>query len=140
MYILDTDHLSILQRGGVNAQPLLEKLKTVDSQQVAVSIISYEEQVQGWLTYIKKAKTIEKQVDAYQQLKEQLNVYCTIPIFDFDNTAAQEFERLKKEYRRVGRMDLKIASIALVNQAVLLTRNQADFGQISGLFCENWTN
>ena len=36
-------------------------------------------------------------------------------------------------------MDLKIASVALVNQAVLLTRNIADFAQISGLSIEDWT-
>ena len=36
-------------------------------------------------------------------------------------------------------MDLKIASIVLANHAVLLTRNIADFGQISGLSIENWT-
>jgi len=140
MYILDTDHLSILQRGGVNAQSLLQRLKTLDSHQVVVTIISYEEQVQGWLTYVKKAKTIEKKVEGYKQLKEQLKDYCNIPILDFDHAAAQEFQRLKKEYRRVGKMDLKIAAIALVNKAVLLTRNEVDFGQISGLSCEDWTS
>ncbi len=36
-------------------------------------------------------------------------------------------------------MDLKIASIALVNQPVVLTRNIRDFGQVAGLFIEDWT-
>jgi tRNA(fMet)-specific endonuclease VapC len=36
-------------------------------------------------------------------------------------------------------MDLKIASIALVNQSVVLTRNSRDFGQIIGLSIEDWT-
>jgi tRNA(fMet)-specific endonuclease VapC len=42
-------------------------------------------------------------------------------------------------YRRLGAMDLKIASIAIVNQSVLLTRNFSDFQQIAGLLIENWT-
>ena len=36
-------------------------------------------------------------------------------------------------------MDLKIAAIARVNQAILLTRNMSDFGQISDLSIEDWT-
>jgi tRNA(fMet)-specific endonuclease VapC len=36
-------------------------------------------------------------------------------------------------------MDLKIAAIALVQQAVVLTRNQRDFAKIVGLQIEDWT-
>jgi tRNA(fMet)-specific endonuclease VapC len=139
MYIFDTDHLSVLERGGVKAQRLMQRLANVNSTQVAASIISYEEQMRGWLSYIAKAKTVEQQVEPYKQLKQQLTNYCTIPILEFDEQAAQEFQRLRKAYPRLGTMDLKIASIALVNKAVLLTRNSADFGQIAGLSIENWT-
>jgi tRNA(fMet)-specific endonuclease VapC len=54
MYIFNTDHLSVLDRGGVKAQSLLQKLAGVDPIQVATSIISYEEQMRGWLSYLAK--------------------------------------------------------------------------------------
>ncbi|NJN58696.1 MAG: type II toxin-antitoxin system VapC family toxin [Leptolyngbyaceae cyanobacterium SL_5_9] len=139
MYILDTDHLSVLDRGGANAQHLLKRLASVSSRQVAASIISYEEQMRGWLSCISKAQSITQQVATYQQLKRQLVNYCTIPVLEFDEQAASVFQRIRKEYPRLGTMDLKIASIALVNQAVLLTRNSADFEQIFGLSIEDWT-
>jgi tRNA(fMet)-specific endonuclease VapC len=59
-------------------------------------------------------------------------------IFDTDHLSVLDRGEVK-EYPRLGTMDLKIASVALVNGAVLLTRNSADFGQISGLSIENWT-
>jgi tRNA(fMet)-specific endonuclease VapC len=139
MYILDTDHLSVIDRGGANAQRLLQRLANIDPSQMATSIISYEEQMRGWLSYTAKAQTVEKQVEAYKELKRQLTNYCTIPVVAFDEQAAQEFQRLKKLYPRLGAMDLKIASIVLVNQAVLLTRNSSDFGRITGLPIEDWT-
>ncbi|UKO97728.1 type II toxin-antitoxin system VapC family toxin [Nostoc sp. UHCC 0870] len=139
MYILDTDHLSVLDRGGLQAQPLLMRLANMNPNQVAVTIISYEEQMRGWLSYVAKAQNVETQVLAYKELKKQLTNYCMIPILEFDQPAAQEFQRLKKAYPRLGTMDLKIAAIVLVNQAILLTRNIGDFGQIAGLNIENWT-
>jgi tRNA(fMet)-specific endonuclease VapC len=69
MYLLDTDHLSILERGGTEAQSLLIRLANLNPNDVAATIISYEEQVRGWLNYIAKVKTIDGQVEAYKQLK-----------------------------------------------------------------------
>ncbi|MGL6341168.1 MAG: type II toxin-antitoxin system VapC family toxin, partial [Waterburya sp.] len=57
MYILDTDHLSVLDRGGAKAQVLLQRLVGIDPRQVAATIISYEEQTRGWLSYLAKAQT-----------------------------------------------------------------------------------
>jgi tRNA(fMet)-specific endonuclease VapC len=141
MYILDTDHLSVLDRGGTEAQSLVIRLANINTNpnDVAVTIISYEEQVRGWLDYISRTKTVAAQVEAYKQLQKQLNNYCNIPIIEFNEQAAQEFQRLKKLYPRLGTMDLKIAAIALVQQAVVLTRNQRDFGKIVGLQIEDWT-
>jgi tRNA(fMet)-specific endonuclease VapC len=139
MYILDTDHLSTLDRGGVTAQWLLQRLAKVNPDQVAVSIISYEEQTRGWLGHAAKAKTVEQEVERYKELRRQLKNYCRMTIVDFDILAAYEFKRLRKLYPRLGAMDLKIASVALVNQAVVLTRNRSDFGRIEGLIIEDWT-
>jgi tRNA(fMet)-specific endonuclease VapC len=55
MYIVDTDHLSVIDRGGANGQRLLQRLASIDPTQVATSIISYEEQMRGWLSYTAKA-------------------------------------------------------------------------------------
>lgn len=138
MYILDTDHLSILDRGGDEAQGLSKRLKTVPPTQIATSIISYEEQMRGWLEYIAKAQKIEQQVEAYKRLRQQLSNYCKIPILEFDQKAAREFQILKDLKLRIGTMDLKIASIALANQAIVLTRNARDFNRVVGLSTENW--
>ncbi len=130
MYILDTDHLSALDRGGISAQQLFQRLANINPSEVTATIISYEEQMRGWLSYIAEAKTIEQQVNGYGQLNRQLANYCTIPVLEFDEAAAQEFHRLKKQHPRLGSMDLKIAAIAFVQGAVLLTRNSRDFSQI----------
>ncbi|NCR73230.1 MAG: type II toxin-antitoxin system VapC family toxin [Microcystis aeruginosa LG13-12] len=139
MYLLDTDHISILDRGGQLAQQLLKKLAAITSSEVATTIITYEEQMRGWISYIAKTSSIETQVVAYRRLEKHLANYCTIPIVGFDEKAAQVFQELRVTYPRLGSMDLKIAAISMVNQAILLTRNLSDFGQIAGLRAEDWT-
>jgi tRNA(fMet)-specific endonuclease VapC len=45
---------------------------------------------------------------------------------------------LKKQYRRLGTMDLRIAATALSLDSILVTRNRKDFAQITELNIENW--
>ncbi len=68
-----------------------------------------------------------------------LDRYLEINVLEFDEAAAVEFRRLKQSRVRIGTMDLKIAAIALANNATVLTRNSRDFTRVPGLRIEDWT-
>ncbi|MBW4578591.1 MAG: type II toxin-antitoxin system VapC family toxin [Tildeniella nuda ZEHNDER 1965/U140] len=137
MYILDTDHLSLIQRNGQEGKQILSRLVTIEELEVVVTVITYEEQVRGRLAVLSKTKTLDEQVIAYQGLQKLAADYQTIVIAPFHHTAALEHQRLRKTYPRLGNMDLKIAAIALTNNATLLTRNVSDFRQIVELRIED---
>ena len=139
MYLLDTDHLSVLERGGTRAERLRRRLRTVSPDEIAATVISYEEQTRGWLSYIARARSPEEQVTAYGYLQRHLQVFCAVPLVAFDPAAAAIMRQLQALRIRIGTMDLKIASVALAQDASLLTCNVADFQQVPGLHIEDWT-
>jgi tRNA(fMet)-specific endonuclease VapC len=139
IYLLDTDHLTIAEQDTPEGFNLGRRLAEVPPDEVAVTIVTYEEQMRGWLAYLARARTLEQQVAAYRRLRLHVERYRRIPLMDFDDQAATEFARLRSARIRIGTMDLKIAAIALANEATLLSRNLADFGKISGLRVEDWT-
>jgi tRNA(fMet)-specific endonuclease VapC len=139
LYVLDTDHLSLLQRRSPEGKILLQRLQ---ANQVAFSatVISYEEQTRGWMGHLAKAKNTTEQVIAYDRLRQHAVNYCNIPLLGFDESAIQTNQQLRKRYPRLGAMDLKIAAIVLTQDvATLLTRNTRDFGQIEGLSIDDWS-
>jgi tRNA(fMet)-specific endonuclease VapC len=139
MYIVDPDHMSLMQRGGVVGQRIWQRIRAIPPDDIGTTVVSYEEQTRGWLARIAQAKTLDQQIIAYNELKRLLQDYCNIAVVDFEAKAAAEFERLKQMKLRMGTMDLKIAAIVLANNATLLTRNSSDFGKIPGLKIEDWS-
>lgn len=139
MIILDTDCISLLERDNADAATLRQRLAEVSPPEVATTIITFEEQMRGWLTYLAKARTLENQVAAYEKLYRFLDNYRAIPVLPFDVVAAAELRRLQSLKIRVGTMDLKIASIALAQNALLITRNLSDFEQVPNLKLADWT-
>jgi len=139
MYILDTDHLSLIQRNGIEGKRILSRLAAIQEVEVAVTVITYEEQVRGRLSLLSRAKSPDEELFAYQGLQQLVTDYRFIVILPFNRTAMQEHQRLRKTYPRLGNMDLKIAAIALTTNAVLLTRNESDFRKIVELQTENWS-
>jgi tRNA(fMet)-specific endonuclease VapC len=69
MWILDTDHLSLLQRA--NSQ-LIERLSLHQQDRVVITIVTAEEQLRGRLSVISKASDPKSKTSlslAYQNLR-----------------------------------------------------------------------
>lgn len=139
MIVLDTDLLTIVQRAEGEAYTRLADRLDASGEPVWVTMVSFEEQMRGWLAYAARARTPESVVQGYTRLRAFLEDFQTRPILDFDDRAATEFERLRRLKIRIGTMDLRIAAIVLVHDALLLSRNLTDFRQVPGLRVEDWT-
>ncbi|SRR5258708_10391147 len=139
MVLLDSDHMSLLQRGGAEGHRIKQRLSHFPADEVGTTIVNYEEQMRGWLARLARATNLERQVSDYRELRTLLQRYCSVPVLDFDTDAAARFERLRQAPIRIGSMDLKIAAIALAKEATLLTRNLIDFGKVPGLKAEDWS-
>jgi tRNA(fMet)-specific endonuclease VapC len=140
MVILDTDHISILERvSSPEKERLLQQLDSTSSLPPTVAVISYEEQVRGWLACVAACRSMLDLVNAYRELLRQLQNYCAWKIMPFSELAATKYQELRKKKLRVGSMDLRIAAIALSHDATLLSRNLLDFRRIPGLKVEDWT-
>jgi tRNA(fMet)-specific endonuclease VapC len=138
--ILDTDLLSLMEwTDSPSARRLVERLSAVPGEDIATTVITVEEQMRGWMTRLAKAKKLLEQIEVYRRLRKRVELYGSIKVLDFDEPAAVEFQRLKKEYRRLATTDLKIAAITLSLKATLLSRNLRDYQQVSGLQVEDWT-
>ena len=140
MFILDTNAISILERRGKDATPLLAHLTNLSPADIYVTINSYEEQIRGWTAAIAATKNTSAQVMKYARLLAQLENYCNLSILPFDSDAAIRYDQLRREHRRTSSPDLKIAAITLVNDATLITQNERDFRNISALKLEDWTH
>jgi len=139
MVLLDTDHLSLLERGGAASLHLQSRLDQLPADEIATTIITYEEQMRGWLARAAQARTPERILAAYSRLQLHVETFRGIPTVPFDERAVAEFTRLRQGSIRVGTMDLKIAAITLVNDALLLSRNLSDFARVPGVRVEDWT-
>jgi tRNA(fMet)-specific endonuclease VapC len=138
--ILDTDVLSILQRGtGSFAKRLVQRLDESADTDVCVAIVTFEEQMRGWLALIAKAANAPSLVSGYYHLHALVDDFNGRPLLDYDDRAASIFLRLRREKVRIGTMDLRIAAIALAHDATLISKNVAHFSRVPDLRVEDWT-
>ena len=139
MYVLDTDDLSLLERGNAESLTLQMRLEQVPHKSIATTIVNYEEQMRGWLARAAQANTPEQMLTAYARLQGHIETFAGIPILPFSAKAAFEFARLRQAGVCIGMMDMKIAAIAIAHNATVLTRNVSDFGKVPGLSVEDWS-
>ena len=140
MIVLDTDVLTFIQRGsGEVYARLSQRLSAAKNLPVCATIISFEEQMRGWLSYVSRAATPERTIQGYLRLHALLEDFQTRPVLDFDPDALAVYQRLSKAKIRIATMDLRIAAIAIANDALLITRNLKDFRRVPELRAEDWS-
>ena len=140
MILLDTDHTTFLKYPeSARGTRLVERLQSRPAGTVlAISIVTVEEQMRGWLASVAKERLARRQVMAYSELARLFEYFRKYQIAPFDEKAAEKFDALQTAKIRLGTMDLKIAAIALVNNALLLSANRRDFDRVPALRVENW--
>ncbi len=139
-FLLDTDHISILQKqSGPEYTALMARIAQVARADLAFCIVSFHEQVLGCHAYVAQAKTSAELVRGYRMFDRVLSAFAAALVLPFDSHASAVFDGLVAQRVRIATMDLRIASIALSQGLTLLTRNARDFSKVPGLVIEDWT-
>ena len=135
IYVFDTDHLSLYGR----ANPyLIAKLRESEIR-LTTTVINVEEQLRGRLAQVSEIKDGENQSNAYQLLTDTILMLSEFDVLQYDAKARVIYQLLKMQRIRVGTQDMRIASIVIAYNGILLTRNRKDFEKIPNLMIEDWT-
>ena len=136
LYVLDTDILSLFQRGHpVVCQHVAARAPT----DLTITVITVEEQLSGWYGLLRSTSRRDQLALVYQSLADSIPFLAKFRVLSFSETAMERFDRLAALKLNVRKMDLRIAAIALEHGTVVATRNVRDFQRVPGLAVEDWT-
>lgn len=135
-YILDTDIFSLLN---LHHPEVSRRVDAEPPGRCAISVITVEEQLSGWYSFLRKATRPDQIEFAYQSLGEAVLNLARLPIVPYTQAAIARYEVLRRMKLNVRANDLRIAAIALEFGAVVVTRNVRDFTRVPSLLLEDWT-
>ncbi len=136
-YIFDTNVVTLSQHGNSN---IAQHAKVVGIANIFITTVTLEEQLKGRLAIISKCTTKPELLPrAYQNLLITQGYFCQMNLLDFNEAACECFKKLRQQKINIGTQDLRIATIALVNDAILVTQNYKDFIKVPDLKMEDWT-
>lgn len=139
MFILDTDHVSLWLRG----HPQVKARVSESAQDVSLTIITVQELFNGWIGRLNETTDAALRVDRYESLWHTVEFIRLFPVLKFDIQADACYVRILVENAHLRkkrlRQDLRIAAVALSQNATIVTRNQRDFAQVPGLKLVDWS-
>ena len=97
-YLLDTDHISFLQRGsGAEFSNLSNRLSQHSPADYVLSIVSFHEQTLGAHTFINRAQIRTDILRGYNLLMQTLQGYSKMIVLPFDAPAIALFEQFQAQ-------------------------------------------
>jgi tRNA(fMet)-specific endonuclease VapC len=139
MRLLDADTLTHLYAGH---ERVVDRLRRCDDADVAITIITKAEILRARCDGLLKAADAVQLLRAQSRLGHTESLLNQLKVVGLDERATEEFLRLRarKEFKKIGHVDLLIAGVTLANRATLVTRNLRHFRQIPNLSVENWVD
>jgi len=136
LYVLDTDTLTLAQRGHRNVS---RRIQSMDPLHLVITVISVEEQLSGWYTLLRRTNDPAKLERVYRRLADNVTYFSRCSILPFTKAAIERCAHLRALKLNVGKMDLAIAAIVLEHGGILVTRNTRDFRRVANLALEDWS-
>ena len=109
------------------------------ANELAIIIITVEEQLTGWYSLLRRAKKPAAQADAYRRLAHTVRSLSRLEILLYTEDAIARYNKLRTRKLNIGKMDLRISAIVLEHAATLVTRNLRDFSRVRDLNLEDWS-
>jgi tRNA(fMet)-specific endonuclease VapC len=136
LYVLDTDVLTLFARDHVLVK---QRADSHPRNEIAVTVITAEEQLSGWYTFLRRANQPSLLAHAYQRFAETIVLLARWQLLSFTVPAIDRYNQLSALKLNVRKSDLRIAAITVENSAILVTRNTRDFQRVPNLTLEDWT-
>jgi tRNA(fMet)-specific endonuclease VapC len=139
IYILDTDHISLLLG---NYQPVRDKVLQLKAE-CSITVISVQEIFNGWVGQLNRVENEAYKIEIYQRLHLTTQFIQQMPVLNYEQAASVQYQQIIKDNpilaKRRLEKDMRIAAIALANNAIIVTRNKRDFEQVPQLTIEDWS-
>jgi tRNA(fMet)-specific endonuclease VapC len=139
-WILDTDHASLFLAGNKSIAVQV----AAHSDDVAITVITVQELFNGWMGRLNNPAQINNLAHLYTKLWATTEFFKVITVLNFDRKSENYYQILQQSSKTLAKKriekDLRIASIALAEDATIVTRNYKDFSQIPNLKIENWAD
>src|SRR5262249_26469656 len=129
-YVLDTDTLTLYQENHLAGVGHVAQHPPAD---IAITVLTVEEQLSGWYTRLRRAKDIDDLAAVYERLTATSASLGRFRILAFTKPAILRFELLCAAKLGVAKMDLRIAAVTLEVGGTVVTRNPATFREFPGL-------
>ncbi len=136
LYLLDTDHLSLYQTGHPQ---VVRKILLHLTDRLAIAITTVEEQWSGWQRALHQARDDARRAEVSRRMARTVESWAGWLVLPLTLAAMGRHAALRRQRLNVGSNDLKIAAIALENNAIVVTRNRRDFSRVATLTCEDWS-
>jgi tRNA(fMet)-specific endonuclease VapC len=107
-YVLDTDTLTLFQE---NHPAVVRQVANHPPADVAITVLSVEEQLSGWYTRLRRAKDLDELAAVYERMTATAASLGRFQVLSFTKPAILRFQQLHALKLGVSKMDLRIAAV-----------------------------